>query len=237
MTGYLNLNALIITISCYLFLIGPIVEKIVLDFEKGAWKALAKVFPAARLQGCAFHFSQALIRRIGHEGLSRAYMTDPGTRSILKRILALCYIPATWIPSMFKQLETKCTTPNLIAFAVYVRSTWIDNEKYWPPAAWSVFHMSTRTNNDLEGWHRQFNGIAKRNMPFYLLIEKMFDVSNFVEIQINLIREDKLTRRQTTKYAGINKQLCQYWEEYDAGTLAVTELLKKCAALYTPVIP
>ena len=33
----------------------------------------------------------------------------------------------------------------------YIRSTWIEST-VWPPANWSVFMMSVRTNNDVEGW-------------------------------------------------------------------------------------
>ena len=39
-------------------------QKFVLDFEAGLWKAVTEVFPEADLQGCAFHFKQSILRNI-----------------------------------------------------------------------------------------------------------------------------------------------------------------------------
>ena len=41
----------------------------VADFEKGAWLAMRAIFPDLKIHGCAFHFQQALWRRIQKEGL------------------------------------------------------------------------------------------------------------------------------------------------------------------------
>ena len=135
---------------------GPRVENIMFDFERAAWSAVKHVFPATHRQGCTFHYSQALMKRIRHEGLAADFTSDPGSRDILKKMMALCYAPPQWIPRLFKNLEEKCTTTNMIAFAVYMRGAWIDNTM-WPPTLWSAYNVLTRTNNHLEGWHREFN--------------------------------------------------------------------------------
>ena len=39
---------------------APATEQITLDFETAVWAALKKVMPQAKLQGCMFHWTQAL---------------------------------------------------------------------------------------------------------------------------------------------------------------------------------
>ena len=87
---------------------------------------------------------------INEEGLASAYAKEPGTRELLKEMMALCYVPAEWIPNLFYKLKLKCTTPNLIAFAVYMEKTWIESTIF-PPHAWSAFGYSRRTTNPVEG--------------------------------------------------------------------------------------
>ena len=43
---------------------APAAEQITLDFEKALWAALRKVMPQVKLQGCVFHWTQALWRKV-----------------------------------------------------------------------------------------------------------------------------------------------------------------------------
>ena len=65
--------------------------------------------------------------------------------------MALPFLPHELIPTVFELLELEATTDPLQQFVRYIRSTWIEST-VWPPANWSVFMMSVRTNNDVEGW-------------------------------------------------------------------------------------
>ena len=44
--------------------IRPLVKKITLDFEKALWSVLRHLFPSAKIIGCAFHWTQALWRKV-----------------------------------------------------------------------------------------------------------------------------------------------------------------------------
>ena len=59
------------------------------------------------------------------------------------------------IERIFRRLEQEATAA-LTLLLQYVGRTWIESN-IWPPACWSVYFQSVRTNNDLEGWHTRLN--------------------------------------------------------------------------------
>ena len=58
---------------------------------------------------------------------------------------------------MFNKLRdaiTQETDPRLVELVDYVDTNWIQST-VWPAAAWTVHRETIRTNNDIEGKHRQ----------------------------------------------------------------------------------
>jgi hypothetical protein len=47
------------------------------DFEKAAVNVFTEEFPNSRLQGCFFHFSQAIYRHVQSAGLQASYAANP----------------------------------------------------------------------------------------------------------------------------------------------------------------
>ena len=206
-------------------------RKFILDYERAEWKALRSSFGEdIEIQGCAFHWQQALMRHIAQLGLKKAYKEDIGTRDVLRKIMALCYIPTQYIPFQFQRLKLKCTTNALMQFAQYFEDTWLVS---WKPKDWCVFNCSIRTNNTLEGHNFKFNSSCKENMPFYELVNKIFDESDSVERDIRLVYTDALTQRIDPTYATLNKELFEWWQCLIHGDMSVSDLVKKCARVYT----
>ena len=90
-----------------LLLSAPSVEEFVTDFESATWKAVASVLPETQLQGCAFHWGQALWRKTQELGLKRAYVNDDSTHKYVKKLLSLLLLPAEHIPPVFTALQLK----------------------------------------------------------------------------------------------------------------------------------
>ena len=89
------------------------IEGVVVDFECELCQAVKKVFPDAKIQGCAFHWTQAVLKVQGLE-LSTAFHEDDATHKFIKRLMASPFLPhehILHIRHMFQQLNDLATTP------------------------------------------------------------------------------------------------------------------------------
>ena len=212
----------------------PAVSQVVSDFERAFWKATAKVLPWVKQRGCAFHWGQAIWRQIQQRGLATAYMTQHGVYSYCKKLLALPFLPATSIATVFDQLEAKANSPELQSLVTYIRGTWIDS-RLWPPTAWSVYGQPVRTNNDVEGWHHRLNRKAGNNgLNMYLLFELLQQEAEIAELNVRLLSDRKVRRPQWKSTVRARTKLNRYWQEYEDGSRSVSRLLQACARLYAP---
>ena len=55
---------------------GLQLHKIVVDFELGLMQAVELQFPMANIQGCFYHYSQRIWRKIQKPGLQATYRED-----------------------------------------------------------------------------------------------------------------------------------------------------------------
>ena len=99
-----------------------------------------------------------------------------------------------------------------------------------------MFNEPVRTNNDVEGWHGMLNRHAKRgNLAFYLMVRLLHEQAQLVGIQVRMVSEEKLKRRQRKKYRQVEGKLFENLAEYIAGELSAMKLLSRCAHLACPV--
>ncbi|KRZ51174.1 hypothetical protein T02_9216 [Trichinella nativa] len=91
-------------------------------------------FPNTRVQGCYFHFCQAVHRKV-------------------EMLLATAFLPVPQVDTGVRLLEAG-TTGTVGALFQYFRQEWMTDERL---PLWNVYNVNMRTINHLEGWHSRLN--------------------------------------------------------------------------------
>ena len=127
------------------------------DFEQAILSACETELPGSTVQGCYFHFTQNMWKKVQELGLSADYRTDERLRKCLRKFFALGYLPLPLVRMNFvlhaqsRRTRRLCRRyPDLTAFITYMQANYIDGN--FPPALWNVHtrDMDTRTNNHVE---------------------------------------------------------------------------------------
>lgn len=216
------------------------VSEFVADFEKAAWRAIQDVFPTCKIVGCAFHFTQALFRRLKKLGLVPIYRSDENLALFCKKFMCLHLLPYQKIPSCFASLCSTINDLNLTSvnrallqkWVQYIEDTWITSSFYLP-SSWSVFMQTIRTNNDAEGWHHRINRRARTvGLNFYTLVPLLHREARLIPMHQELLHQQVSDRRVRSPVSDLQAHLNDLWGNYNDGVDSSAELLASCASLY-----
>ena len=72
-----------------------------MDFELGAWKAFESTFPGIEVQGCFFHFRQAINYRLREMGLGACYAKAHAFRKRVATLAAMAFVPVAMVPEVW----------------------------------------------------------------------------------------------------------------------------------------
>lgn len=99
-------------------------------------------------------------------------------------------LPPTWTHCASVQTQ-KAICDLLCTFMNFIWRQWITNPVF-TVQNWSVFMLSLRTNNDLEGWHNRLNRHVNQEgpEPFYLLLTELYKESENIPLQARLLLEN-----------------------------------------------
>ena len=146
-------------------------------------------------------------------------------------ILSLPYLPPEHIDPIFEKLQEKAVTQPLQELTSYIASTWLGNP-LWPSLSWSVFERVIHTNNDVEGWHHRLNQKTKKGqLPFYLLVHLLHEETKWINIQVRLVLENKITHREERQYRMAQSRVLSIWDDYTYGKISASKLLNACSKL------
>jgi len=87
------------------------------------------------------------------------------------------------------------------------------------------------------GWNHHLNRKARRGrLDVYQLAPVLHREADFVQLQVFLLSERRLRKYKRRVYAGIDAQLCQLWQRYEAGEITTSKLLRCCSHVNGPVL-
>ena len=166
---------------------------VLLDFEISLWAALRSLLADGTLQGvtlrgCAFHYAQALYRRVQNLRLTDLFLRHPLVRNVITSTMHLGYLPVDLVKSEFDRLSDECLSEMegcdfeqpLLDYLRYVHSNWIVGSRF-SIQDFNCFRSKHRTNNIAESYHSQ---LRKRNFTDHMnslaLIYKLWQESQDV---------------------------------------------------------
>ncbi|XP_032690403.1 uncharacterized protein LOC116853433 [Odontomachus brunneus] len=141
-------------------------DTVMSDFEKAEKPALHTVFPSAKIIGCFFHYSQALVRNAGKHGILKDDGYESGL-SAIKLLKSLAFLPKKLIEEGFELISKIIfkDCPYLQSFFNYYKKTWIDNFK---PDSFCVFQEIYRTNNVSKKHNRELRENLKKHTTIFI---------------------------------------------------------------------
>ena len=141
---------------------------VVCDFEMSIVIAIETELPNAQICACFFHFTQSLWRKIQDVGLASTYRQNDTVRKLLRKIVAVAFLPLAVVRNNVHLLETSREWraasrryPNLNLFMLYFRRVYLNDRGQFPPRLWNVYErtVNTRTNNYMEGMKKCYTAV------------------------------------------------------------------------------
>ena len=167
---------------------------------------------------------QAIWRQVSTLGFVADFRDphDDSVRLAVRRLMALGFAPFRRVPTAFVEIETR-SPPRLQPLFQYFRQQWLISIR---PIMWNVYGESLRTNNDLEGWHRRFNGLVNKHHPnLWHFTTILLTEQAATDVVIQQIAAGQQVQVGNAKYNKLNARIKRLHERYVANSITVMELI------------
>ncbi|CAF3137818.1 unnamed protein product [Rotaria sp. Silwood2] len=169
-----------------------------IDFESAAAKASKKVFDSTNISYCHFHFAKAIWRKLQKLNLV-SQIREKKMKRHIANLIALPMIPTYLVRQRFDLISRQLLSdnPSFKRFILYLQRTYI-NSKIFLISSWNHYnYLGTRprTNNHLEGNHRQLKTLILSKPNIWCWIMSIQDLNETTTIAIEQEEhQNRLTR-------------------------------------------
>lgn len=125
----------------------------------------------------------------------KEYFKKRETYLLIKMVMALPLLPLDDVVAVFDHLAAN-QAPEVQPFLQYVNTNWMTSSTF-PPSTWNHHGRTTRSNNDLEGWHRRLNYLCHEQKPslYGTLVPTLHTEATRVGRQLQLVEDGCLQKR------------------------------------------
>jgi hypothetical protein len=200
--------------------------EIIIDFEDAMIEALKEVLPETKIIGCMFHYTQAIIRNVQKNGLKTTYDGNPLLRSLVRRLIALAFLPEdkvfvacqTIVNSI---IENNLFTNEMKSFLEYFTATWINDGAKFPISLWNQYKRTTRTDAVAEGWNSAYNREFHSTHPnIFKVITTLKSDEQMNRINYNhYLETGELPKYKDSKYLKINQKIEETYTNLESGLI------------------
>lgn len=174
--------------------------KIHIDYEQAVINAKSSSFSISVVQGCQFHYSQCLWRKVQEIGFVIAHNQNKDVKRWIRRLMSLPFLPIDVVDVGFVEVQRAAPSPipgllstdQISAFYNYMIKTWMHPVKpMYSKTVWNQFNNEgPRTTNNAEGWHSKLNKKAKHRKTFFEFVDMLQDMQVDIEAdRMKLITE------------------------------------------------
>lgn len=194
------------------------------DFEKATRKAAREVWPGCSIDGCMFHFCQAIKRKARSMEEVSAALKKEEARTVLRMYMRLCLLPLSKVDEGLKAIKQYSKQHRLgqalERFHEYFVETWMHN---YTPADWNVQNRIRRTNNNLESFNSVLKTVIQRNPSAYSFLDSMQSIVYRLNNDYEHETKHNSQRESQSKF---NQPLKDAIESLGTGAISVIEFLK-----------
>lgn len=144
------------------------------DFERAMIRAASAIYPQTRASGCYFHLRQAIMKRVGKEGLTSAYSHDKKFLLFVTKMSCLAYVPQNDVSGLWDQLklETDHNCPKQQSLVKYFQKNYVGSREKlatFPVSLWNKRGATiggvARTTNCCESFHNRMRRFFDGSHP------------------------------------------------------------------------
>ena len=203
---------------------------ILFDFELAAINAATDSFPTAEITCCFFHLCTNMRKKIQAVGLQDRYLNEPELSLHLRMVLALAFVPPVDVVESFERLHDllrEAYGDNLDEVLEYFENTYIGRFRRNAPRAnpifsiamWNMFHRThqemPRTNNNIEGWHRRFQGLCMgHHLTFWKFLSTLKKEESVNRAEMAQIEAGHAPPAQRRRYMDVNERILNLVDNY-----------------------
>ena len=148
-----------------------------LDFEQSAMNVISECYEGIHIQGCFYHLTQSLYRKVQALGYQTKYADDADFAMMVRMIGALAFVPIADIADVFEELREHTENINEMQQLLdYFEDNYIGRVRrrgrvvpLYEPHIWNIHNRVEnelpRTNNSVEGWHRKMQAAVAADHP------------------------------------------------------------------------